>query len=132
MAIRKRKKPDLVLPLSSMGDIAFLLIIFFMLASNFMKQANVEMEKAASSDVDQQEPPKVSVTMDNAGVIWYEGQQCNPEMVKSALLMLAENDKDLKVHVAIDKTITREKFMPLFEALSEAQAKIILTGDKED
>ena len=33
MAIRRRKKPSLVLPLSSMGDIAFLLIIFFMLAS---------------------------------------------------------------------------------------------------
>ena len=42
MAIRRRKKPSLVLPLSSMGDIAFLLIIFFMLASNFMKTGNAE------------------------------------------------------------------------------------------
>ena len=132
MAIRRRKKPSLVLPLSSMGDIAFLLIIFFMLASNFMKQANVEMENAASREIDRQEAPKTSVTMDASGIIWYEGQQCNPAMVADAVRVLAENDKDLKVHVAIDKNITRDKFMPLFEALSETQAKIILIGDKEN
>ena len=34
-----------------MGDIAFLLIIFFMLASNFMKTANVDMEEPRSSDL---------------------------------------------------------------------------------
>ena len=56
MAIRRRKKPSLVLPLSSMGDIAFLLIIFFMLASNFMKTNKVELEKPASPDLEQQEP----------------------------------------------------------------------------
>ena len=132
MAIRRRKKPSLVLPLSSMGDIAFLLIIFFMLASNFMKQANVEMENAASREIDRQEAPKTSVTMDASGVIWYEGQQSNPAMVADAVRVLAENDKDLKVHVAIDRNITRDKFMPLFEALSETQAKIILIGDKEN
>ena len=54
MAIRRRKKPSLVLPLSSMGDIAFLLIIFFMLASNFMKTNKVELEKPLSPDLEQQ------------------------------------------------------------------------------
>ena len=58
MAIRKRKKPSLVLPLSSMGDIAFLLIIFFMLASNFMKTANVDLEEAHAADLERQEAAK--------------------------------------------------------------------------
>jgi len=132
MAIRKRKKPDLVLPLSSMGDIAFLLIIFFMLASNFMKQANVEMEKALSSDVEQQEVPKLAVVVDKMGVCWCEGQQMNPAMVADQVRIYMETDKDMKVHVEIDKNLPRDKFMPLFTALSEASAKIILTGDKEN
>ena len=50
MAIRRRKKPNLVLPLSSMGDIAFLLIIFFMLASNFMKTGNVDLQRPGGAD----------------------------------------------------------------------------------
>ena len=61
MAIRRRKKPNLVLPLSSMGDIAFLLIIFFMLASNFMKTGNVDLQRPGAPTLEQQEPAKCSV-----------------------------------------------------------------------
>lgn len=65
----------MVLPLASMGDIAFLLIIFFMLASNFMKTANADMEEPRSSDLEQQEAAKLSVTMDRNGDIWFEGRR---------------------------------------------------------
>ena len=123
MAIRRRKKPSLVLPLSSMGDIAFLLIIFFMLASNFMKTNKVELEKP---------PPKSSVVMDKDGRIWYEGAQVQPREVTEALKTLAEKNRDLAVHVAIDKALKRRDFMPLIEAISESGAKLILTGEKEN
>ena len=132
MAIRRRKKPSLVLPLSSMGDIAFLLIIFFMLASNFMKTNKVELEKPGSPDLEQQEPPKSSVVMDKDGNIWYEGVQVQPHEVTDALKALAEKNHDHTVHVAIDKSLTRKTFMPLIEAISESGAKLILTGDKEN
>jgi biopolymer transport protein ExbD len=132
MAIRRRKKPSLVLPLSSMGDIAFLLIIFFMLASNFMKTNKVELEKPLSPDLEQQEPPKSSVVMDKDGRIWYEGAQVKPREVTEALKALAEKNRDLAVHVAIDKALKRRDFMPLIEAISESGAKLILTGEKEN
>ena len=75
MAIRRRKKPNLVLPLSSMGDIAFLLIIFFMLASNFMKTGNVDLQRPGAPTLEQQEPAKCSVMVDRDGVVWCDGAQ---------------------------------------------------------
>lgn len=132
MAIRRRKKPNLVLPLSSMGDIAFLLIIFFMLASNFMKTNKVELDRPGSPDLEQQEPPKSTVLMDKDGKIWYEGAQVQTHEVTDALKTLAENNHDYAVHVSIDKALTRKDFMPLIEAVSESGAKLILTGEKED
>ena len=132
MAIRRRKKPSLVLPLSSMGDIAFLLIIFFMLASNFMKTNKVELEKPGSQDLEQQEPPKSSVVMDKEGRIWYEGAQVRPDEVTEALKAPAEKNRDHTVHVAIDKDLKRRDFMPLIEAISESGAKLILTGERKD
>lgn len=131
MAIRRRRKPSLVLPLSSMGDIAFLLIIFFMLASNFMKTNKVELENPGSPDIDQQESPKTSVTMDKDGKVWYEGAQVQPHEVTDALKALAAKDHDHPVHVSIDKALTRKQFMPLIEAISESGAKLILIGEKE-
>jgi len=132
MAIRKRKKPDLVLPLSSMGDIAFLLIIFFMLASNFMKTGNVELDKANAPELEQQEAPKCSVMMDKDKAIWYEGAQVTANEVTSFLKDQTEKNHDFLVHVTIHKDLVKKDFMPLIEAISESGAKMILTGEPEE
>ena len=132
MAIRKRKKPDLVLPLSSMGDIAFLLIIFFMLASNFMKSGNVELDKPGAPGLEQQEAPKCSVLLDKDKVIWYEGAQSSAAEVQSFLRDQAEKNHDFEVHVSIHKDLLKADYMPLMTAISESGAKMILTGEPEE
>lgn len=132
MAIRRRKKPSLVLPLSSMGDIAFLLIIFFMLASNFMKTANVDLVRPSAPALERQEGPKCSVMIDKDGVVWYDGAQTTASEVTSLLKPLVENDHDFTVHVSVHKDLARDVFMPLIEAVSESGAKMILTGESED
>ena len=132
MAIRRRKKPSLVLPLSSMVDIAFLLIIFFMLASNFMKTANVDLEEAHAADLERQEAAKQSVTMDREGVIWFQGQQVGANELADLIKPFVEQDKTLAVHVSIHKSLTHKDFEPLIQAISESGARLILTGQPED
>ena len=132
MAIRKRKKPNLVLPLTSMGDIAFLLIIFFMMASNFMKSANIEIDKPHGVELEQQESPKCSVIIDKDRMIWYEGVQSTANEVKAQLQDQAERDHGYTVHVSVHKELQKKDFMPLIRSISESGAKMILTGEPED
>ena len=40
-----------MIPIASMGDIAFLLIIFFMLTSNFIQEAHIRLTPASAADV---------------------------------------------------------------------------------
>ena len=132
MAIRRRKKPSLVLPLSSMGDIAFLLIIFFMLASNFMKTGNVDLKRPEAPALEQQEAAKCSVMVDKDGVVWCDGVQTAAGELASLLKPLVERDRDLAVHLSVHRELKRDDFMPVVEAVSESGAKIILTGEPED
>lgn len=115
-----------------MGDIAFLLIIFFMLASNFMKTANVDMEEPRSSDLEQQETAKLSVTMDRNGDIWFQGQKVGANEVAALLKPFVDVDKSLAVHVAIHNSLSHKEFNPLIQAVSESGAKLILTGQPDD
>ena len=115
-----------------MGDIAFLLIIFFMLASNFMKTANVDMEEPRSSDLEQQEAAKQSVTMDRNGDIWFQGQKVGANEVAALLKPFVDADKSLAVHVAIQNSLSHKEFNPLIQAVSESGAKLILTGQPDD
>lgn len=131
MAIRRSKKPSLVLPLSSMGDIAFLLIIFFMLASNFMKNARVEHEKPLSPDLEQQDAAQRSVILDKDARIWYEGVETTAAEIVEQLRPLAEKDRGFAVHVSIDKNLKRDQYMPLIESVSESGVKLVLTGEQE-
>jgi biopolymer transport protein ExbD len=130
--MRKRRHADIALSLTSFGDIAFLMIIFFMLVSNFMKKANMEITPAASSSLEKQETPKVSVTMDADGVIWYEGNQCSPQELAGLLKMRADDLRDDPVHIGIHKSHQRRTFMPVIEAVTEAGLKMILTGELEE
>ena len=132
MPVRRKKRMDLVLPTASMGDIAFLLIIFFMLASNFMKTANVDLEEAHAADLERQEVAKQSVTMDREGVIWFQGQQVGANELADLIKPFVEQDKTLAVHVSIHKSLTHKDFEPLIQAISESGARLILTGQPED
>lgn len=131
MPIRKKKRMDLVLPTSSMGDIAFLLIIFFILASNFMKSANIEAEKPASTDVDAIDDAQVDVVIDKNGKFYVQGVEVDKNLVESAVAQAVGDHRDKPVHLLVDKNLRKESFMPAVEALGSCGVKVVLVGEKK-
>ena len=73
--IRRRRRIPVVVPVASMGDIAFLLIIFFMLTSNFMKNRAIELEDARSPDIDVLKKTQVTVTLDEDNFLRLQGEE---------------------------------------------------------
>ena len=130
--IRRKKRIPMIVPTASMGDIAFLLIIFFMLASNFMKQANIKSENPASPDVETQEAAQLSVVLDADATLWFQGEQLNEaSQLIGKLEQSLENHRDRPVHVKIDKNLVRKDYLPIIQALSESGATTVLIGDRE-
>lgn len=128
MTIRRRKKPSVLLPLASMGDIAFLLIIFFMLVSSFMKN-NQEFDPATSADIIDLPTAEISVVLDKDNRLWIQGLEVSTSDLAGALeVLVQERRRDTEVHVSIHKDLTRTDYMPVMEALSEAGVRFKLTG----
>ena len=113
---------------TAMGDMAFLFMIFFILAGNFMKD-NARLIQPVSEDVVRQELPKIILVMDENGDIWLQGQRISVGEVESGLQTAMGTRRDIPVHVKIHKTLTRKDFLPVLEALSESGARPILSGD---
>ena len=130
MSVRRRSKLKPMIPLASMGDIAFLLIIFFMLTSSFMKN-NQQLTPADSPHLESVENAQVSLTVDENGDLWLQGIEVDVSQVAYAVEGYVDNHpRDVLVHVNIDKSLTRKIYMPVMEALSESGVKLILTGQK--
>ena len=50
---KRRRRRTIIVPVVSMGDIAFLLIIFFILCSNIAREAGIAVAPPVSADLDQ-------------------------------------------------------------------------------
>jgi len=128
MPVRRRKKMKLMIPLASMGDIAFLLIIFFMLVSDFMKD-NQDMDLAAGTDVAELASGDVSVVLDRDGNLWLNGLEVGVRDLGPAVEILIERRReDGIVHLNIHRDLKRADFMPVIEALSGVGARLALVG----
>jgi len=131
VSVQRKKRVLVRVPVTSMADLAFLLVIFFMVTSNFVKEAHVELEEASSPDVEPMKESQLSVTMDKNGDLWLQGKPCPAAVLEEGIRALILERGDKVVMLKIDKDIRQEKYGPVFMALSKAGAEIALVGRKE-
>lgn len=119
----------LAVPTSSMGDIAFLLIIFFMLTSKFMQESHVKCEIPSSPDVQKIDDKPVSVMVDEDGKVWLQGQESSPEALKVMVEELRGDNKDFTVMLKIHKNLASKQYSNVIKKLAEAGAKVAFVGE---
>ena len=132
--IRRRKKADMRVPTSSMGDIAFLLIIFFLLTSKFMQESHVKYETAKSPDIETVKDTNISVIVDENNTIWLQGEECaSADDLKSRIETLKldmKDDKSAVVMLKVHRRALHEVYGNVVMKLSEAGVKISFIGDR--
>ncbi len=130
MKLSRRKRSQLYIPIASMGDIAFLLIIFFMMTSIFLQEAHLEVTPAQSPDIDEVSESMISIVLDKQGDLWLQGSVCPPESLESAVSALLHNREDRTVMLRIDRDRPYREYGEIMMALSEVGAEIALIGSR--
>ena len=125
---RKKRKTSIIVPIASMGDIAFLLIIFFMLSSNFIKETNVDLEEAESLDIAEIEQSSISIAVDKDAVIWVDGKECSIDALQSTAEYKLATQKKNTVMLKVDKNLRHDQYGKVLMELSKTGAEIALVG----
>jgi len=127
MGVRRKRRIPAIVPLTSMGDIAFLLIIFFILAS--IPKGQVELAHPKADDLGEIEKSGASVVMDEEGQCYFQGDEVPVEALVGLIKGYFENpDKDRKVVVEIDRNLPYEVFKDVYAAVSEAGGIVVARG----
>jgi len=115
----KGEKPHI--EIAPLVDIIFLLLIFFMLSSNFI-QPNIHMELPEASTEEKLEKVDLVVTVDRDSRIFVNRDQIDPDELQTALeekmASLGKND----VIFRGDKTIGYELFVKILDTAKAAGA----------
>jgi biopolymer transport protein ExbD len=132
MRIRRRaSKPIRETQMVSLADIAFLLIFFFMLSSQFMRdRVQVDLPGAPRSD---RTDSAISVVLDRDAHIHLDGQPVDTaDALQSQLVARLAGRTDAKareVRFRCHRTIAYKDYHPVYEAISAAGGVICLMHD---
>jgi biopolymer transport protein ExbD len=134
---RKKRKPVPV-PVASMGDIAFLLIIFFLVCSEVAKdKTNLAVTLPLSEYVKKTEAKAAArVAIDETGQIFLDGQAVasakDVEWGVRAMLANTVADDQRHVQFKCDANLSKEVFEPVLQAIAGAGGMIDAVGEKQE
>lgn len=117
--------------LVSLGDIAFLLITFFVLSTNFVKNVRVELDPATAVDVKSIKEPPLTVQVDKDGVIWCGGEKVTVDQLQSMIETASGNVEERVVMLSVDREIKNDVYGPVMLAISRAGMEIALAGQPQ-
>ena len=131
---KRRSALKFIVPIVSMGDIAFLLIIFFMLCSNFAREAGIKVEPPLSTDIDNVEQSRHTVLIDEDSTIYLGGIEVySVDALETELaeqLRDAPNPDARRVLFRCDRGVDRAIFEPVLDAITRAGGTVIAIGEK--
>jgi biopolymer transport protein ExbD len=133
MKLHKARRAPPVIPLASMGDIAFLLTIFFILTSNFAKDDTRNIRAPRAAELAQMEQQSVSVSIDSDGGIFFNGRPIgSAELIEAGVAGLLSGKKDPRERMVVfrcDQGVDKKVFEPVLAAISRAGGVIAAVGE---
>ncbi len=126
MARRKqiRKEGKVSIPTASMSDIAFLLLIFFMVSTTFRKEVGLKvlLPEARATEKLTRTRDIAHVFINKEGRISVDDKIVSPERVKIAAMRKLEEKPELIVSIKCDKRTKYDYVDQVIEALRAAKA----------
>ncbi len=125
MGIKKRNKISAEFSMSSLTDIIFLLLIFFMLTSS-MVQISVELPESNSQTV---APTDMAAMITLGGELTYNGKtirQSDLSKLVSADIKKSENPENATLSIIAEKGVRWKKIAPLINTAKRLKIRAIM------
>ncbi len=116
MKFETTKKPLSAFSLSSLTDIVFLLLVFFLLTSQFVVQTGVKVKLPASKMNEQSIPTKLVVSITEDENVFVGSESTDLASVAIKLEKLKENIAENNLVIRADKTVDIDLVIQVIDA----------------
>ena len=126
MGIKRRNKVSAEFSMSSLTDIIFLLLIFFMLTATFIRIQNVELPESDSKTV---ASTSVAVTIDKEGKYYLNAEEIAPAALESAVknaIAKAQDEGSATVTIVAEVGVPFENVSKVMAVASKLKVRAIL------
>ena len=130
MSIKKRNKVQAEFNMSSMTDIIFLLLIFFMLTSNLVapNALNLKLPGKGNPSTSSSSPPDVSI--ERSGTFRLDGRKISSTNLETALRRLARGNKKLDITISPEPRTPVEHVVTVMDIAMRLEINAILATEE--
>jgi len=133
MKFSTSNEPLTIFSYSSLTDIVLLLVIFFLLTSQFVIQTGVRVKLPGSKTNEQSEPTKMIVTITSAGVVYAGPDQTTIDMLSGKLTEMRGVSDEASLVIRADKTVQIDLVIKVIDAAkSVGIGKFTIETEKEN
>jgi biopolymer transport protein ExbD len=100
---RKRDDKQVEINMSPMVDMTFLLLIFFLVTTTFVKESGVDVNRPIASTAKAEENPNMIIGVTKDGMIYIENQIIDIRSVRSRMERFRSESPDGNVVITADK-----------------------------
>ena len=122
----KRRRNNFFVPLFSMSDMAFLLLIFIMLVSliNYRKEIKIQYPEAETAKKVSAEK-NLEIWVDLSGNLYLNGSPCSLAIVERGITEAYRNSPETRVHIIADRNTPFENIHKVLNILQLLQHRVV-------
>jgi biopolymer transport protein ExbD len=113
-----RSEKDKGIDISPLIDMVFILLIFFMVSTTFVKDMNLDIDRPSAASAAPASTKAIRVYIDAGGDTFVDGQPVRPWVIQSRLRELLESGSSETVLVVTDEEVAARR---LIEVVDQAR-----------
>ena len=100
----RAEEEDASIDMTPMLDIVFIMLIFFIVTTSFVKEAGIEVNKPDASNATKQKSANIFIAINEDGDVWMDKREVDVERVRANIeRMLAEQPTEVVIIQADEK-----------------------------
>ena len=115
-AVEEKDEPNI----TPMLDVVFILLIFFIVTANFIKEPGLEVNRPDSETAEPTENAAILIAVGNAGEIYMDGRRIDKRQVKANVVRLLAENPQGSVVIQADEKATADTIMAVMDGAREA------------
>lgn len=127
-----RKSDNIELNMSPLIDMIFILLIFFLVTTTFVKESGVEVNRPVASSAENEEQTNVIIGVDKDGAVWIEGQQIDVRSVRGKMERFKHENPKGNVVITADKDSRFGVAIEVLDQVRLAEIKNVVVAAKKE
>jgi biopolymer transport protein ExbD len=123
--IQRKTQSQEGVDVSPLIDMVFILLIFFMVSTTFIKDMQIELNRPGASSSKPASTKSLRVFIDNSEKIYVDGQQVRPWVLQSKIREMISKQKSKSILVVTDRKVSADKLVDVVDQCRLAGVKDI-------